>query len=184
VGGFGEEGGETREGLKILYLNAQSILSKIPDLEATASDCLPDLILITESWCNNSICDNVLSLCNYELVSELRKDRNDTTDGRGGGLLVYKYARKELVVLPVDNPSDFNQYCNFKVLTNKSEVNVILVYRPPTCSAENRNKLNMLIKDVPKNTVIIGDLNYPNINWSNLTSDNSSRVIFKCLSGQ
>ena len=97
-------------GLKTLYLNAQSILSKLPDLEATAFDSKPDLILITESWCNANIEDNILNITGFELIKDLRSDRTDTTNSIGGGLLVH--ARKRLVILSIDKVNDFNQYVN------------------------------------------------------------------------
>ena len=92
-----------RGGISVLYTNAQSVRSKILELDATANDKNPDIILITESWTNNNVTDNVLYLTNYDLISELRNDRTDTADGRGGGLLVY--VKKGLQILPVDNNS-------------------------------------------------------------------------------
>ena len=73
-------------------------------------DIKPDIILITESWCNNNISDNILNIDGYELISDLRRDRNDTTNGIGGGLLVF--ARKGLVILSIDMTNNFNQYIN------------------------------------------------------------------------
>ena len=160
-------------GLKTLYLNAQSILSKLPDLEATAFDSKPDLILITESWCNANIEDNILNITGFELIKDLRSDRTDTTNGIGGGLLVY--ARKGLVILSIDKVNDFNQYVHFRVKTSICDLNVFLIYRPPSSSVLNYNMLCDVIKTAPKDSLIIGDINLPNINWKNLTSDNFSR---------
>ena len=170
-GGFGSPGG----GLKILYLNAQSILSKVNDLNATACDLKPDLILITESWCNDSIENNVLYLNDYEIISDLRKDRFDTTNGIGGGLLVY--SRKGLEILPCDNNNNFNQYCSFKVLTHNAYVNIVLIYRPPSCIKENCDKLVDLIKNALDSTIFIGDFNYPKIDWNNLICDNDNKSL-------
>ncbi len=60
----------------------------------------PDLILMTESWCNGNISDSFLSIDGYELQTDLRMDRIDTAQGRGGGLLVY--ARTGVVVTKMD----------------------------------------------------------------------------------
>lgn len=51
-------------------------------------DLQPDVLLLTESWCNNQISDANLFIPGYELCSDLRKDRADTAHGVGGGLLV------------------------------------------------------------------------------------------------
>ena len=153
-------------------MNAQSILSKIPDLQVTACDTKPDIILITESWRNNSISDNILNIDGYELISDLRRDRNDTTNGIGGGLLVF--ARKGLVILSIDMTNNFNQYINFKIVTKNCDLNVYLIYRPPSCSNENNVKLCDIIKNAPKDSILIGDFNFPKIDWNSLICDNFS----------
>ena len=161
--------------LDILYLNAQSILSKIPDLEATSSIVKPDLICITEAWTNDNISDNVLNITNYELISDLRRDRNDTKDGRGGGLLVY--VKQGLNILPIDKDNDFNQYVSFDVLNSENIVckHVILAYRPPNSPSTNNEKICDIVKNAPKNTLLIGDINFPKIDWDNLTCDNRGK---------
>ena len=170
-GGDGETGGK-HGGLKILYLNAQSILSKIIDLEATSYDIKPDLILITESWCNDTISDNVLNITGYNLVSELRKDRIDTTNGIGGGILVY--SKQGLNILSVENICNFNQYSHFKVSTSLCDQNVFLIYRPPSSNNINNEMLSNVIKNAPKDSLFIGDFNFPKINWNDLTCDSFS----------
>ncbi len=77
-------GSPSRKALKILYLNAQSIVKKIDELACVAGNLAPDIILITESWCNSDITDAFLSFDGYELQTELRLDRQDTPQGRGG----------------------------------------------------------------------------------------------------
>ena len=81
-GGYNKNGGAEpyleRETLSILYLNAQSIISKLNELQVVSKDLHPSIILVTESWCNNSIYDSTISIQGYELSSEIRKDRHDT----------------------------------------------------------------------------------------------------------
>ena len=74
-------------GVKIMYTNAQSLISKIDELAATASEKKPDFILLTETWCNNTIDNALLTIPGYGI--EIRKDRTDTAQGIGGGLIVY-----------------------------------------------------------------------------------------------
>ena len=113
----------------ILYLNAQSIISKMDELASCVSEVGPDLILICETWCQPDITAAFLQLPGYELIPDLRKDREDTVNGVGGGLLVY--ARNGLVVLKCDTGCVFNQHCSFKVMTEKDQLNITLVYCPP-----------------------------------------------------
>ena len=70
----------------MLYTNAQSIVNKMGELRAVASLKKPDVIALTETWTNCDITDDFLSLEGYELME--RKDRADTSRGRGGGILV------------------------------------------------------------------------------------------------
>jgi hypothetical protein len=58
--------------------------------------------MLTETWCNTAIDNAALAIENYKIVTELRKDRCDTANGVGGGLLVY--SRESLQILPSDVP--------------------------------------------------------------------------------
>ena len=55
-------------------------------------------------------------------------------------------------------------------------LNIIAVYRSPNSREVNNSQLCNLIDNVKSNTVLIGDFNYPKIDWDNLTSDNPSRT--------
>jgi hypothetical protein len=65
---------------------------KLDELAAVTQDLAPDIILLTETWCNETVQNAALSIENYMLETELRKDRTDTGNGIGGGLLVYSRA--------------------------------------------------------------------------------------------
>jgi hypothetical protein len=75
--------------VKILFTNTQSIISKINKLSAVADDRKPDLVLLPETWCNTSTDNATLTIPDFNLELELRRDREDTGQGVGGGLLVY-----------------------------------------------------------------------------------------------
>ena len=68
-----EERSPPQKEVKVLYTNAQSLPSKITELDAVASDLQPDIILICESWCNSNISEANLNINGYELhkISEL-----------------------------------------------------------------------------------------------------------------
>ena len=154
--------------MNILYLNARSINRKLNDLELLASDKKPDLILITETWLNDSTPNSILNIPNYYIDSELRIDRSDTLNGIGGGLLVY--VRIGLTVLSCDNKSAFNQYCNFKLLNddNSTNFNVTLFYRSPNSTSANTELLCDIIDNLNENelNVLVGDFNMPEIDWN------------------
>ena len=118
----------------------------------------PDLILITETWCNNDITNAYLSVAGYELQPDLRVDREDTNGGRGGGLLVY--SKCGLQILKLDCGALFKQHCKFLV----NDI-IFYIYWSPISPASNLTKLADLVSGAEKNCVIIGDFNLPNIDW-------------------
>ena len=73
--------------MKILYTNARSIVNKIQELKLYVNAVLPDVIAITEAWIHDGISNDYLQIPDYSIVT--RHDHNDTTQGRGGGILIY-----------------------------------------------------------------------------------------------
>jgi hypothetical protein len=91
--------------------------------------------LVTESWCNGNVTSAYLSVPGYDLQPELRKDRADTANGIGGGLLVY--VRNGLTVLPIDKNLAMGQYCSFRLddgrggLISALCIGLLIVHRRP-----------------------------------------------------
>ena len=157
--------------MSILYMNAQSVLNKVNELASVIATHNPDIVILTETWCNNTITNAFLSIPGYNLENDLRLDRTDTANGIGGGILVY--VKNGFTVLPInDRTNSFNQYCMFKIkCTNNLELNILAAYRSPNSSEENTNKLCDLICNMKDNCIVIGDINLPGINWDVGTSD-------------
>ena len=132
-------------------------------MACAASDLCPDIVLITESWCHSDITNAFLGVPGYELQTDLRLDRDDTTKGAGGGLLVY--SKDGLQILPDDKVSLFKQHCNFRIVTEKEELKCKLVYRSPSAPAESVSALAGIIRETSGKRLIIGDCNLPNIDW-------------------
>ena len=186
IRGRGGNGGETDRGrrplsgLLIYYLNSQSILSKINELQCLAADKKPDLILVCESWCNEGVSNALLSVPGYQLHPELRKDRSDTANGIGGGLLVF--GRKDLEILPCDQTVVFNQYVSFKVRLGLVTTTLYLVYRPP--SITDLTDIINLVKSIGPNSILIGDFNLPTINWQDGTAGGRAREFLEATEEQ
>jgi hypothetical protein len=151
--------GATAETLRILYLNAQSIIKKVDELSCVSSTLKPDLILVTESWCNSDISDALLSIDGYEVQPDLRSDRQDTAQGRGGSLLVY--VKTGLKVLKLDLESNFQQYFKFLI----DDVVIYLLYRSPNAPPQSMTELEQLVRKAEKNSILLGDYNLPDIDW-------------------
>jgi hypothetical protein len=130
------------EELKILYSNVQSLFGKLNELMTTTSILNPDIILLTETWTNGNITDAMLQLPGYRL--EVRRNRNDTRNGIGGGLIIYVKDCFDAVPVP-HNKNQFNQYCSTSIGTKIGKLNFTLVYRPPSSNVENFNNLCELL---------------------------------------
>jgi hypothetical protein len=104
--GHGGEATHQNKAITLLYANAQSINSKIDELKVISQDLEPDIILLTETWCNSTIENAALTIENYKLETDLRNDRCDTANGIGGGLLVYS---KQDICARIYRPS-FHEY--------------------------------------------------------------------------
>ena len=144
----------------------QSVFNKLNELAAYAAEENPDFILLTETWCNDTINNAALSLPGYQLETDLRKDRENTSNGIGGGLLVY--TRDGIKVTTCKQLENYKllQYCAFSIITDNEPVNMVLVYRPPNSDKCDTDELCKLIRNLPKSTILIGDINFPKIDWS------------------
>ena len=153
--------------MKLLYTNCQSVVNKRTELRVVVSDLKPDIVCLTECWTNEQIDNGLLAIEGYELV--VRKDRTDTAGGRGGGILLY--CRSGIVAWEVEPETDFCQLGGVKVRSEGQETVIYTVYRSPNSSLENDNKLNEWIDSLTGNFLLVGDFNYPRINWLNRTCD-------------
>ena len=117
--------GSQAQPIKIVYLNARSIVNKIQELKLFASECCPDVIAITETWAHDGISNNYLKIPNYSIAA--RHDRNDTLNGRGGGLLVYVSENLQSVETTCQN--DFNQFCSVQIASSSNSLHLYVVNR-------------------------------------------------------
>jgi hypothetical protein len=132
------------------------------------------LILITETWFHENINNEFLSLPGYELQHELRRDREDTKEGRGGGLLVY--AKQGLNILSGDNSTDFVQHCKFFV----NDLTCYLVYRSPNSTLENMTRPELICK-AEKNSIFNGDFNLPGVDWKTGHGRGSEKIFVEAV---
>jgi hypothetical protein len=114
----------------------------------------------------------MIQIPGYKL--EGRKDREDTQNGVGGGLLFY--VKNCYEVRPhLTDLGNFNQYSSISLKTKSGLLHLILIYRPPSSSAENLNSLYSLLEQTPSNCIIIGDFNLPGLDWEENTATGQGR---------
>ncbi len=99
---------------------------------------------MTESWCHTGITDAFLKIPGYEIQPDVRKDRKDTVNGVGGGLLVY--TRCGTTFLSINKGLIMEQYCSFRLTDSYSNVEFSLVYRSPNSRPEAMDELVALVR--------------------------------------
>ena len=172
---IGMERGRRKESLKVALMNAQSIVNKINELRAMVVIMKPDVIAVTETWANDAIGDALLTIDEYEMVA--RHDRNDTEGGRGGGILVY--AEKSICAWQIDNDTSFNQLVSVKIKNGCEDFILSVIYRSPNSSRVNDEALCNWMNRLSGTNLLIGDFNYPDIDWENGISGSRGRTFYE-----
>ena len=161
-----------------MFTNARSVNKKINELKTIACDLEPEVIAVTETWTNQAITNDYLEIPNYVQIA--RSDRQDTKDGRGGGILVY--AKSNINAFQKPNSSDFNQLCEVKVEALGGEsITIYTVYRSPNSSEANNSKLVEFIKTVRHPSILVGDFNFPGISWGTSTSNTEGQAFLEAV---
>lgn len=139
--------------LSILYTNCRSVLPKLDHLRLLASTQNPHLIAVTETWLDDTISDNEVTIPGYQLV---RRDRNR----HGGGIailiqdhlpftVILSHASAELLVI--------------ELRLRHSIVLCGLFYRPPSSDATVLTDVESALEQLPpsktRSFVLLGDFN-------------------------
>ena len=132
-------------------------------------DKKPHLIAVTEvkNKAKREVRVSEFNLGGYEiLVNDFGKNTR--------GILVY--VRSDILYSEVNMDNEFEEIVGMKlVLRNLQEVWVGIVYRSPNSLPENNARLFEFIRKVSEEhvrVVLIGDFNFPHINWNTWTVEN------------
>jgi len=163
--------------LSCIYVNAHSIIKKIDFLQTVARAFQPDIIGITESWANSDIADAELMVPGYDLF---RKDR--PVNSRGGGVLLYVKSIFHAVEYHPRTAFPEHIWCTLDVDGGKNLL-VGVCYRTPNndiFNFDNNKRLNDLIVELGGSEMLLlmGDFNYPDINWEDLSASSVSGQMF------
>ena len=119
------------------------------------------LFCITETWLHENILDNEIIPPGYKIY---RRDRKS----RGGGILI---AIDESIISRIVTSHPTIELLAIEVETTP-KMTVICLYIPPNSSNQYQQHVLDYIISLPDDTdtMILGDLNTPDINWDTLTS--------------
>ena len=166
--------------LQFLYTNAQSLINKIDEMRAIVAMNQPDILIVTETWTNESVSNEYLILSEYDIIE--RKDRNDTDRGRGGGLIIY--VKKALCAWKLSCETDFNQCGMVGVKLKGADLRVLAVYRSPNSSRSNDDELCDFIEKMNGTFIIVGDFNFPDIRWRDGRSGPKGRKLLETINNK
>ena len=163
--------------LSCLYLNARSIANKHKELEMYV---LEENFDDTETWLNSSILDSEMSIRGYTLH---RKDRNDAEKHRGGGVALYVHNDLNCVHRDELFEHNFPETIWGDIRCNGGNTLVGVCYRAPNSLHINDEALYSLIDRVSKEEVVImGDFNFPELDWGRADSIGDSHPFIECMS--
>ena len=120
-----------------------------------------DLIGLSETWLNKNIFDNEILPSNYTLF---RKDR----PSRGGGVLIA--VSNKFTCQTITSPDNLEIICIKLMLP--SPITFCVTYVPPNSTADYYDSLfNFLLHlhHISDKIIIIGDFNFPDIDWDLLS---------------
>ena len=167
--------------ISCFYVNARSIVNKLDELVLYLSHEKPDIVGITETWLHDDIFNSEISIEGYALY---RKDRNSKVKTRGGGVMFYINTKFNVTVVEDFEDSNFPEtlWCNIEFDKRKTLIGVC--YRPPDSSNINDEALCNLLSKVGlcnKDVIIMGDFNFPELNWKEIELLNEFHPFVDCL---
>ena len=156
--------------MHICLFNARSIVNKLNLIQSFIYGSPFKIIAITETWLTDNILDNEILPTGFKIF------RNDR-DSRGGGVLLAIHQSSSAEVLPL--PPPHLEVIAVK-LTRPISLVICVVYLPPNSSHAHCAALcNYLSALLDGNTVVIlGDFNFPKINWHTLSGDSAASALF------
>ncbi|XGW28640.1 hypothetical protein V3C99_008428 [Haemonchus contortus] len=133
-----------------------------------------DVVALTETWLKRK--HNLQSLLGdiFSFYEEIRCDRPRK---KGGGVIFLLKRSLFPVTVYAESVSDGYEIVSCDVSSRGYRYRLILVYRTPKCSAELNLQLVKCISDLSSSNnpcLLMGDFNYPDINWHDAVSSSSS----------
>jgi exonuclease III len=165
-----------------MYLNARSIVNKHSELELYLIEENIDIVGITETWLTDSVSDSEMSIEGYTL---LRGDRKSETKQRGGGVALYIKNDIDFVAREEINGTEFAEtiWCSINCSAEKTLIGVC--YRAPDSKQKDDAALYSVIDRASKlkeKLIIMGDFNYPELNWSLQEKIDENHPFIECIS--
>jgi len=170
--------------LKVYYTNADSLLNKFNELCVAVSLIDPDIVVITEVFPKN--CNPLDIHCNeYKLPGFNCFKGNVTSHSRGVVIYIKENIPADESKFMGNLPFKESTWCELRINSNEKLL-LGAIYKSPNSDQQNHEHLlSMLSQDYLKefkNVIVVGDFNFPGIDWENYTTTHSeNHVTFKFI---
>ncbi len=158
---------EDKKDISVLYTNARSLIRKRDELLAYNDVEKPDLVAITETWATSDHLMIKFSIPGYESFYKNRLHK------KGGGVICYVKNKFPAVKLIKEDSEKYDTVYVELETSKHNKITIGTVYRPPKQKAADDAALYEEIHTITQNrqTVIIGDFNCFNIDWTTMHGD-------------
>ena len=155
--------------LEVFYQNVRGLKSKTKSFYLNVLQQHNDLLLLSETWLNNTVYNSELFDSRYKIY---RKDRDFKQKGKkdGGGVLMA--VSKRLFSEQLKNLENDDEYIVVKIRSsskNNQNIIICLAYFPPKTNSETYKKFfNMIFTFLQSSNdrlLIVGDFNIKDITW-------------------
>ena len=163
--------------LRCWYTNADSLINKLEELKCRMTESCPDIVCITEVFPKHCVAD--VSVVNLQINGYNCYCSAFSHSNRG----VCLYVKSNLNAYRLGDLKmrDFQESLWYSVsLPNSDYITLGIVYRSPNSDTENNRRLLCLLRDAAglcfSNLLIVGDFNFPNVNWHSWSTPPSDTV--------
>lgn len=177
----------TAKGLKVVHVNARSLLQHFDELHVSFLNGSFDIIIFTESWLHSNCTDTLVNIDGYNLY---RLDRQTPTASgstkKGGGIAIYIRASFCVTTWSALDISDkdlevLSLSCK---LGHHKKINLTAVYRPPGGYVQSAlDRIEQIVNTIRQTSsgdiVIAGDFNIDLLN-DNAHSKKISQLANAC----
>ena len=157
--------------LRVYYTNADSLLNKIGELEVLIGIVKPDVIVVTELFLNTLNPTNI-DKNEYKIKGFVCFTGQVKEHCRGVAIYVREDIKVDYCYPLSDNNFKESVWCEIRV-NSKDKLLIGGIYKSPNSNSVNHELLNGLISQAIElkytSTVILGDFNFPEIDWNTWT---------------
>ena len=173
--------------LSCMYTNADQFRRKFPEFTVRINKEQPMIIGITEVKPKNSMDKLFPAEFSIDNIGDYDSPfcKNITTNiGRG----ILLYVHKQLQAKEVEMKTEFQEALFVEINLNEQDKLLVgCIYRSESGTEENNNNLRAMVREAASKSyshiLMMGDFNYPDINWKNWTtkSENTENQEFKFI---